>query len=148
MHDAGCPIAASAIWKVEQGGRRITLDEAMAYAQVFEMPLAELTLPILAVAEGMALRLLEDLRNETKAWVDLQHSMADTLRQLQVSVGLTDDPDKLVAQGRREMSEYLHKIATDLWSEADEAAQRKEADQGKPVARRRPAKGGARDGAN
>jgi len=53
MTDAGCPINQSAIWKIESGRprRRITYDEALAFAEVFEIPLAEITLPPEVVIE-------------------------------------------------------------------------------------------------
>lgn len=45
--DAGCPIQPSAIHKIEKGSprRRITVDEAIAYAEVFGIPIAELLAP-------------------------------------------------------------------------------------------------------
>lgn len=41
---AGCPMNQSATWRIENGEprRRITLDEAVAMARVFDIPLAEL----------------------------------------------------------------------------------------------------------
>lgn len=45
--DAGCPIQPSAIHKIEKGSprRRITVDEAIAYALVFEIPVDNLLVP-------------------------------------------------------------------------------------------------------
>jgi transcriptional regulator with XRE-family HTH domain len=49
MADIGCPIPQTAISKIEKpqtGGRRaITVDEAIAFAKVFEIPFGELFLP-------------------------------------------------------------------------------------------------------
>lgn len=44
MADAGCEMHASALYKIEKGDppRRITVTELLAFATVFEMPLAEL----------------------------------------------------------------------------------------------------------
>lgn len=44
MEKAGCPIQASAIYKIEKGDppRRITVDELVALGRVFEMELADL----------------------------------------------------------------------------------------------------------
>jgi transcriptional regulator with XRE-family HTH domain len=123
MTEAGCPITQSAIWRVENGQprRRITHDEALAYAAVFEIPIAELSTPIQAVAEGMATLLLEDLRRQVDALVAVQDRIAEILRQHQVAASMTDDPKKIVAQGRRELSEYLIEVARDLWNGADDA---------------------------
>ena len=43
----GCPIQASAIYKIEKGDppRRITVDELVAFAEVFGVPVEELLLP-------------------------------------------------------------------------------------------------------
>jgi len=47
LTDAGCPINQSAIWKIENGNppRRITYDEALAFARVFDLSLDELSIP-------------------------------------------------------------------------------------------------------
>jgi transcriptional regulator with XRE-family HTH domain len=47
MTEVGCPINQSAIWKIEHNTppRRITYDEALAFAQVFDIPLDELSVP-------------------------------------------------------------------------------------------------------
>lgn len=51
MTKAGCPMTQSGIWKIENPDpktgrrRRITFDEAVTLARVFEMPIEELALP-------------------------------------------------------------------------------------------------------
>lgn len=53
----GCPMTQSGIWKIENGEprRRITFDEAVAFAKVFEVPLDELaTSPEHVAAEEAA----------------------------------------------------------------------------------------------
>ena len=47
MTKAGCPIQASAIYKIEKADppRRITVDELVAFAQVFGVPVEQLLLP-------------------------------------------------------------------------------------------------------
>lgn len=45
MTDAGCPMDRSAIYKTESAGRRITVDEAVTFANVFGLPLSNLLLP-------------------------------------------------------------------------------------------------------
>jgi transcriptional regulator with XRE-family HTH domain len=41
--EAGCPIGATAVWKIEQeeNRRRVTVDEALAFARVFGIPLLD-----------------------------------------------------------------------------------------------------------
>jgi len=69
MQQVGYPIQPSAIHKITSAGRRITLDEAIAYAQVFRIPLDELSLP-LEVARSKELR---------SVWDQLQRNQADLI---------------------------------------------------------------------
>jgi transcriptional regulator with XRE-family HTH domain len=47
MTEVGCPLNQSAIWKIENGQprRRITVDEAIAFARVFGMTFEDLLIP-------------------------------------------------------------------------------------------------------
>lgn len=55
MTKVGCSMAASAVYKIENLGRRITVDELVAFSQVFETPIDNLLLPPeLAVNERLA----------------------------------------------------------------------------------------------
>lgn len=47
LTNAGCPIQASAVFKIEKGSprRRITVDELVAFSRVFEVDAEELLLP-------------------------------------------------------------------------------------------------------
>jgi transcriptional regulator with XRE-family HTH domain len=69
MTDVGCPIQPSALYKIEKGSprRRITVDELVALATVFEIALDELAAPLvspedeelnLAAERAMAAQLL------------------------------------------------------------------------------------------
>lgn len=53
MTHAGCPIQGSAIYKIESGRppRRITVDELLGFAKVFEVPVDELLLPVAVAVE-------------------------------------------------------------------------------------------------
>lgn len=64
MTKAGCPMNGSAIFKVEKGDppRRIVLDEAVAFAQVFGVSLQELLTPPEVLAH-------EDLKNLVWEWI-------------------------------------------------------------------------------
>jgi transcriptional regulator with XRE-family HTH domain len=46
MSEVGCPIAASGLFKLEQRGRRITADEVVAFAKVFDLSFDELFQPV------------------------------------------------------------------------------------------------------
>jgi transcriptional regulator with XRE-family HTH domain len=45
MGEAGCPIQASAIYKIEKSGRRITVDELLGFAAVFGLTVPDLLRP-------------------------------------------------------------------------------------------------------
>lgn len=62
MSDAGCPIHASAIYKIEKGDppRRITVDELVAFSMVFDVPITDLLLPPEAVANNQIKLLFEE----------------------------------------------------------------------------------------
>ncbi len=45
MEAVGCAIQPSAIQKIEKSGRRIVVDEALAFSLVFDIPIAELITP-------------------------------------------------------------------------------------------------------
>lgn len=45
MEKVGCPINASGIYKIEKAGRRITVDELVAFSQVFGIRVDRLLLP-------------------------------------------------------------------------------------------------------
>jgi transcriptional regulator with XRE-family HTH domain len=56
MTKAGCPMNQSSIWKIENGEprRKITVDEAIAFAKVFETTLEELLTPPDLIAQTAA----------------------------------------------------------------------------------------------
>lgn len=64
MADAGCPLHASAIYKIENADppRRITLNEFLAFAAVFEMDPAELLLPPTPPDDRRVNELIDTLR--------------------------------------------------------------------------------------
>jgi transcriptional regulator with XRE-family HTH domain len=63
LTDAGCPIQGSAIYKIEKGNprRRISVDELVAFAEVFDVETVELLVPLELVAEHEALHLIGEL---------------------------------------------------------------------------------------
>jgi transcriptional regulator with XRE-family HTH domain len=89
MTKAGCPMNQSAIWKIENGTprRKITVDEALCFADVFETPLSDLLMPLNLVADRTAIRLLEayerTVRMANKANAAKFTAQAALLRHLQ-----------------------------------------------------------------
>ncbi|MFJ6783593.1 hypothetical protein [Streptomyces yangpuensis] len=55
----------SAVWRIENGQRRINLDDALGFAQVFEITLADLVSPPELAAE--AAELIEDVARAERA---------------------------------------------------------------------------------
>lgn len=68
MTSVGCPIQGSAIYKIEKAGRRITVDELVAFALVFKTSVANLLKPV----EHVMYKEIEKLEAEDDAaWRDL-----------------------------------------------------------------------------
>lgn len=78
MTDLGCPINQSAIWKVENGDppRRITYDEAIAFAEVFGIPLEDLAVPPEVMADQTAIQLIDDYQRARQEHIDLFFKIA------------------------------------------------------------------------
>jgi transcriptional regulator with XRE-family HTH domain len=62
MRAVGCPINQSAIWRIESGTprRRISVDELVAMARVFETTLQDLTLPPVLHVHKKLMRMVAD----------------------------------------------------------------------------------------
>lgn len=104
MTDAGCPMAASAIFKIEkaQPRRRIVVDELIAFAKVFGLSLEDLLLPpevarsqelkqlLLEYDEaqralGPVLRASNNASNRVFDFVEAHPEMAETLDRVIMS---------------------------------------------------------------
>jgi transcriptional regulator with XRE-family HTH domain len=100
----GCPIPQSAISRLERppsGGRRaVTVDEALAFARVFEVDLVELLLPPDAHDE---IQFMEDLREGPKR---LLHATA--------ARSAYDETLLRVAAKLRESDEWRHRVTEGL----------------------------------
>jgi transcriptional regulator with XRE-family HTH domain len=81
MAAVGCPIQPSALYKIEKNNppRRITVDELVALAQVFETSIQELLLPPEVVADRDLRRLLESWRDARLEEIAATDGMADYL---------------------------------------------------------------------
>jgi transcriptional regulator with XRE-family HTH domain len=62
MTKAGVPMNQTAVWRIENGTprRKITLDEALGFARVFELPLEELMSPPLEGVDIEGLRIVQE----------------------------------------------------------------------------------------
>lgn len=92
---AGCPIQASAIWKIENGKprRRITVDELLAFAEVFGTKIEELLRPPELIRGEMVRALLDEMyflaevRRQADARIDVAfHRAVELLRAPRGSV--------------------------------------------------------------
>jgi transcriptional regulator with XRE-family HTH domain len=63
---AGCPIQGSAIYKIEKGNprRRISVDELVAFAKVFDVDTSDLLIPPELIAEHEALDAVRELEQK------------------------------------------------------------------------------------
>lgn len=79
MKNVGCPIDQSALYKIEKATprRRITVDELVAFARVFDLSLEDLTTdPRLTMARTVA-PLLEEWRRLTAQGIEVRRTAAD-----------------------------------------------------------------------
>lgn len=83
MTDAGCPVNASGLYKIEkvEPRRRITVNELVALSEVFKVPVADLLLPPEAIEHRQLAVYAFRLRD---AWADLMSATTD------VEAALTD----------------------------------------------------------
>jgi transcriptional regulator with XRE-family HTH domain len=109
MTDLGCPINQSAIWKIENGDppRRVTYDEALAMAEVFGLPLEELSVAPEAAADREAIRLFDELRRA-------QQETRDARTRL--SVHVSAHPTTWAA-----IEEHMENLAQEWLREAEKA---------------------------
>jgi transcriptional regulator with XRE-family HTH domain len=72
MTEAGCAIQGSAIYKIEKGDppRRVTVDELVALARVFEATIEELLTPIELIEQRQAKELIAELDRVTEQLAD------------------------------------------------------------------------------
>jgi transcriptional regulator with XRE-family HTH domain len=84
MTDAGQPMNQSSIWKIENARprRKITVDEAVTFAQVFDMTLDELMVPPEMAADDLAFDLIGKYLEQQLAVHQAQAESAETVRRL------------------------------------------------------------------
>jgi transcriptional regulator with XRE-family HTH domain len=98
MTKAGCPMTQSAIWKIENGNprRRITFDEAVAFAKVFGMTVQELAQPPEVVHADRASDLVSQLRQDAETRVALQERWGHSIEE--IGDLMANDPTGLVCE--------------------------------------------------
>ena len=99
MGEAGCPISASAIYRIERADppRRITVNELVALADVFHIPVGELLTPVELIEKERATELARQI---PAALDNYEHSVIDALRlvyEYSVLAGTSED-----------LSEFMH----------------------------------------
>jgi transcriptional regulator with XRE-family HTH domain len=107
LTDIGCPIQGSAIYKIEKGTprRRISVDELVAFAEVFEVGAADMLIPLELIAEHEALGLIAEVERKYRV---LSESVADyrgTVERIQQLAG-TDEA-------------YAQDVVRVLWEKID-----------------------------
>ncbi|MFC1417791.1 helix-turn-helix domain-containing protein [Streptacidiphilus cavernicola] len=100
MTAAGVPLNQSAVWRIESGTprRKISLDEALGFSKVFELPLEDLMAPPQEGLDLEARRLLQDCVDaffEKRAVEDRLHLALVALDEYRKS---HPDPDNAVFQ--------------------------------------------------
>jgi len=105
MGTIGCPIRASALYKMEKGEprRRITVDELLAFAEVFDVPLTSLTD---APVDEPSRNLEEASRAINTAWAEYEVAR---VAYTSASVALSS-----AEQEQSEAEEILHRACFDF----------------------------------
>ncbi len=113
MTKAGCPLPQSAISKIEKpasGGRRaITVEEAIAFSKVFDLPLVELVLPEKAMGSSRVLTALAEgpdrLRDLIVAQQAYESILAGLARDLRADSSWVEDIEADLAEERESLEE-------------------------------------------
>ncbi|MGW5116469.1 helix-turn-helix transcriptional regulator [Streptomyces noursei] len=84
MAAIGHPINQSAIWRIESGKprRRVNLDEALGFCEVFQITMEDLTAPPGQVANAHVRRLVGEYVEKWVAWRELDKGMTRIKKQL------------------------------------------------------------------
>jgi transcriptional regulator with XRE-family HTH domain len=91
LNAAGYEINPSAVWRIENGKRRVNLDEAIGFAEVFGISLENLVGPPRLAAHARAMELVEAVR---RGYREVHHaSLALTSARDALDVYLAQHPD-------------------------------------------------------
>ncbi|WP_256103587.1 helix-turn-helix transcriptional regulator [Streptomyces sp. ODS05-4] len=91
LNDAGYEMNPSAVWRIENGKRRINLDEAIGFAEVFGVSLSNLVGPPALAAAGRAMELIDTVVAANLAAQRAQHTWRRATNDL--AAYLDDHPD-------------------------------------------------------
>ncbi|WP_326688936.1 helix-turn-helix domain-containing protein [Streptomyces sp. NBC_01795] len=91
MNEAGFDMNPSAVWRIENGKRRINLDEAIGFAEVFGISLLNFAGPPRLAARSRALELIDDV---VRAFRETQRANAAFTRARDAfDAYITEHPD-------------------------------------------------------
>ncbi|WP_086829408.1 helix-turn-helix transcriptional regulator [Streptomyces sp. NRRL B-24572] len=74
LNEAGYEMNPSAVWRIENGKRRINLDEAIGFAEIFGVSLSNLVGPPALAAAGRAMELIDTVVAANAAAQRAQHA--------------------------------------------------------------------------
>jgi transcriptional regulator with XRE-family HTH domain len=100
MTDAGCPINQSAIWKIENGQprRKISYDEALAFAQLFELSITELAVAPEIAANDTVRTLLEEHQRLQLEVFERSMRSAEIVREVRRLLADFPDAERVIAE--------------------------------------------------
>ncbi|KQY58890.1 hypothetical protein ASD11_04480 [Aeromicrobium sp. Root495] len=82
MEEAGCPIQASALYKIEKSGRRITVDELLGFSAAFELRVADLLRPREVVMSSRLTSLFETWESLRQESIALSRRQSEAFKKL------------------------------------------------------------------
>ncbi|MFJ8298367.1 helix-turn-helix domain-containing protein [Streptomyces sp. NPDC094447] len=91
LNEAGYEMNPSAVWRIENGKRRINLDEAIGFAEVFGVSLSNLVGPPALAAAGRAMELIDTVVAANLAAQRAQHAWRRATNDL--AAYLDEHPD-------------------------------------------------------
>jgi transcriptional regulator with XRE-family HTH domain len=88
MAEAGHPVNQAAIWRIESGKprRRVNLDEALGFCQVFGLTMDELTAPPMKHADPV-------IRGIVREWIENKAALARAKRNVEILESQIDHED-------------------------------------------------------
>ncbi|MFF5718566.1 helix-turn-helix domain-containing protein [Streptomyces buecherae] len=91
MNEAGFEMNPSAVWRIENGKRRINLDETIGFAEVFGLDLRNLVGPPQLAAKARAMELINEILDAFRA--TQRANMAFTRAREALDAYLAEHPD-------------------------------------------------------
>jgi hypothetical protein len=82
MATVSCPMDQSAIHKIIKKGRRITVNELVAFSEVLDLSITELLVPLEDALSRRQNELLEELNSQAQAYTAAGEPMIETIRKI------------------------------------------------------------------